>query len=94
MLEHLPGGCNRAAAAMQLGFTSAMQTCTQDATPELAKQTGRQRAPGKVWLRLDLIQRVPWYTTQPPRAKTAQAYEANHHTECAANAAAATTIPQ
>ena len=52
---------------MQLGFTSAMQTCTQDATPELAKQTGRQRAPGKVRLRLDLIQRVPCYTTQPTR---------------------------
>ena len=52
---------------MQLGFTSAMQTCTQDATPELAKQTGRQRAPGKVRLRLDLTQRVPCYTTQPTR---------------------------
>ena len=73
--EHLPGGRNRAAAAMPLRFTSAMQTRTQDATPELAKQTGCQRAPGKVQLRLDLIQRPPCYTTQPARfrAKTKQA---------------------
>ena len=54
--EHLPGGRNRAAAAMPLRFTSAMQTRTQDATPEPAKQTGCQRAPGKVQLLLDLIQ--------------------------------------
>ena len=65
--EHLPGGRNRAAAAMPLRFTSAMQTRTQDATPEPAKQTGCQRAPGKVQLRLDLIQRVPCYTMQPTR---------------------------
>ena len=63
--EHLPGGCIRAAAAVQLRFASAMQTCTQDATPEPAKQTGRQRAPGKVQLRLDLIQRVPCYAAKP-----------------------------
>ena len=65
--EHLPGGRNRAAAAMPLRFTSAMQTRTQDATPEPAKQTGCQRAPGKVQLRLDLIQRAPCFTMQPTR---------------------------
>ena len=65
--EHLLGGRNRAAAAMQLRFTSAMQTRTQDATPEPAKQTRCQRAPGKVQLRLDLIQRAPCFTMQPTR---------------------------
>ena len=65
--EHLPGGCNRAAAAVQLRSASAMQTCTQDASPEPAKQTGCLMAPGKVRLRLDLVQRVPCYTTQPTR---------------------------
>ena len=52
---------------MPLRFTSAMQTRTQDATPEPAKQTGCQRAPGKVQLRLDLIQRAPCFTMQPTR---------------------------
>ena len=47
--------------------TSAMQARTQDATPEPAKQTGCQRAPGKVQLRLDLIQRAPCFTMQPTR---------------------------
>ena len=50
---------------MPLRFTSAMQTRTQDATPEPAKQTGCQRAPGKVQLWLDLIQRAPCFTMQP-----------------------------
>ena len=94
--EHLPGGRNRAAATMPLRFTSAMQTCTKDATPEPAKQTGWQRAPGKVQLWLDLIQRAPCFTMQPLgfRAKTIQADKAQHHTERAANTAAAITIPQ
>ena len=52
---------------MPLRFTSAMQTRTQDATPEPAKQTGCQRAPSKVQLRLDLIQRAPCFTMQPTR---------------------------
>ena len=52
---------------MPLRFTSAMQTRTQHATPELAKQTGCLMAPGKVRLRLDLVQRVPCYTAQPTR---------------------------
>ena len=52
---------------MPLRFTSAMQTRTQDAAPEPAKQTGCQRAPGKVQLRLDLIQRAPCFTIQPTR---------------------------
>ena len=81
---------------MPLRFTSAMQTRTQDAAPEPAKQTGCQRAPGKVQLRLDLIQRPSCYTTQPARfrAKNTPANKAKHHTEHAANAAAAITIPQ
>ena len=52
---------------MPLRFTSAMQTRTQDAAPEPAKQTGCQRAPGMVQLRLDLIQRAPCFTMQPTR---------------------------
>ena len=65
--EHLSGGRNRAAAAMQPRFTSAMQTRTQDATPEPAKQTRCQRAPGKVRLRPDSIQLAPCFTMQPTR---------------------------
>ena len=52
---------------MPLRFTSAMQTRTQDATPEPAKQTGCQRAPGKVQLRLDPIWRAPCLAMQPTR---------------------------
>ena len=47
--------------------TSAMQARTQDATPEPAKQTGCQRAPGKVQLRLDPIWRAPCFAMQPAR---------------------------
>ena len=65
--RNLPGGCERAAAAMQPGFASAMRTCTQDATPELAKQTGCQRTPGKVRLWLDPIQLASCCPTQPSR---------------------------
>ena len=74
---------------MPLRFTSAMQTRTQDATPEPAKQTGCQRAPGKVQLRLDLIQRAPCFTMQPTRISRQNQTGLRgqlHHTERAANA--------
>ena len=62
--EHLPGGHNRAAAAMQLELQ--VQT-TQGAVQfqSWQEQTGRQRAPGKVWLQADLIQLAPCFTMQP-----------------------------
>ena len=65
-LEHLPGGRNRAAAAMQLELQ--VQT-TQGAVQfqSWQEQTGRQRAPDKVRLRPDLIQLAPCYIRQPTR---------------------------
>ena len=62
--EHLPGGRNRAAAAMQLELQ--VQT-TQGAVQfqSWQEQTGRQRAPDKVRLRLDLIQLAPCYIRRP-----------------------------
>ena len=64
--EHLLGGRNRAAAAMQLELQ--VQT-TQGAVQfqSWREQTGRHRAPDKVRLRLDSIQLAPCYLRQPTR---------------------------
>ena len=62
--EHLPGGRNRATAAMQLELQ--VQT-TQGAVQfqSWRERTGRQRAPDKVRLWPDLIQLAPCFTMQP-----------------------------
>ena len=62
--EDLPGGHNRAAKVMLLELQ--VQT-TQGAVQfqSWQEQTGRQRAPCKVWLWPDLIQLAPRYIMQP-----------------------------